>query len=221
MVRVVRILSVTMFLIVANFQVTAQTLQIYHIDVEQADATLIISPVGSTLLIDSGKNGHGSRIKEIMQQAGVTHIDYFVCTHYHEDHYGGIDDLANDPQITIGLTYDRGDKEFLPEEKLNGSTFEDYEETVGNLASHLTRGETIPLDSEMIITCISSGGVVLTEEPPVHAVHENDMSISLLIQYGVFRYFIGGDIEHTTEEKIATRDLVLDVDVYQANHHGQ
>ena len=46
------------------------------------------------------------------------------------------------------------------------------------------------------------------------------MSISLLIQYGNFRYFVGGDIEVHTEKKIAERDLVTDVDVYQANHHG-
>jgi Lamin Tail Domain len=46
------------------------------------------------------------------------------------------------------------------------------------------------------------------------------MSISLLITFGQFRYFIGGDIEAPTEQKIADRDLVKDVDVYIADHHG-
>ena len=32
----------------------AQSLRIYHIDVDQGDATLIISPSGRTLLVDSG-----------------------------------------------------------------------------------------------------------------------------------------------------------------------
>ena len=27
-----------------------------------------------------------------MQQAGVTQIDVFIASHYHEDHYGCIDD---------------------------------------------------------------------------------------------------------------------------------
>ena len=40
-----------------NFPASAQTLCIYHIDVEQADATLFVSPGGRTLLVDSGKNG--------------------------------------------------------------------------------------------------------------------------------------------------------------------
>lgn len=44
--------------------------------------------------------------------------------------------------------------------------------------------------------------------------------MSLLIRFGEFRYFIGGDIEAATERKIADHDLALDVDVYAANHHG-
>ena len=82
------------------------------------------------------------------------------------------------------------------------------------------RGETISLDPNMLVTCISSGGVVLGETPIHPASDENDMSVSLLIQFGDFRYFVGGDIEVHTEEKIATHDLVMAVDVYQANHHG-
>src|SRR5436190_23782472 len=89
---------------------SAQTLRIYHIDVEQADAALVVMPNGKTLLIDSGKNGHGSRIKAVMDLAGVTHIDAFVNSHYHEDHFGGIDDLV-EMGVPVLETYDRGKKE--------------------------------------------------------------------------------------------------------------
>jgi L-ascorbate metabolism protein UlaG (beta-lactamase superfamily) len=156
-----------------------------------------------------------------MQTAGVTQIDHFVATHYHEDHYGGIDDLVDPPAITIVNAYDRGDKVFLPGSRTNSKTYKDYDSAVGNRAEHLTRGETIPLDPSMTVTCISSGGVVLGEQdPPQPASDENDMSISLLIQFGDFHYFVGGDIEIPTEQKIADGDIALDVDAYQANHHG-
>ncbi len=214
------LLPLAALLVVWALPTNAQTLRVYHIDVEQGDATLFVSPSGHTLLVDSGKNGHGGRIKAVMEQANVTRIDHFVNTHYHEDHYGGIDELESDPGVDIGAVYDRGDKNALPESKLNGDRFVEYENAVGQRAEHLTRGESIQLDPAMSVTCISSGGVVLAEDSPVHGAHENDMSISLLIQFGAFRYFIGGDIESTTEGKIAERDLVLDVDVYQANHHG-
>ena len=41
----------------------AQTLRIFHIDVENGDSTLFVSPSGQTLLVDSGNNGQGERIK--------------------------------------------------------------------------------------------------------------------------------------------------------------
>ncbi len=88
------------------------TLQISHIDVEPGDGTLFVAPGGATLLVDSGTDGHGVRLKQAMRQAGVTVIDHFVCTHYHADHYGGIDEPARDPEVTVTATYDRGDKAF-------------------------------------------------------------------------------------------------------------
>jgi competence protein ComEC len=92
-----------------------QDLRIYHIDVEQAAATLFVAPGGKTLLVDSGKNGQGAKLKAVMDQAGVTQIDLSVCTHYHEDHFGGIDDLV-DLGVTVAQAFDRGDKDLLSAE---------------------------------------------------------------------------------------------------------
>jgi competence protein ComEC len=198
----------------------AQTLRIYHIDVDQASATLFVSPGGHTLLVDSGKNGHGPRILAALQRGAVDHIDYFVDTHYHEDHYGGIDEVV-DAGIPVGAAYDRGDKGFLPASRLTDATYKGYDRTVGHRAEQLRRGGTIPLDSLMTVTCTNAGGVVLGESDLVHpGGEENDMSIGLLVIYGGFRYWIGGDTEEPTETKIAAEDLVRDVDVYVADHHG-
>ena len=64
----------------------AQRLKIYHIDVDQADATLFIAPNGSTLLVDAGENGKGRAIKQILDREGINRIDDFVNTHYHKHH---------------------------------------------------------------------------------------------------------------------------------------
>ena len=197
----------------------AQTLRIYHIDVEQAAATLIVSPAGHTLLVDSGKNGHGPRIRSALQAAGATRIDHFVATHYHEDHYGGIDEVVQ-AGIPVGAAYDRGDKSFLPASTRNSPSFKGYQQALGHRATHITRGMTIPLDPSMSVLCISSGGVVLGEEPAHPGHDENDMSVGLLITFAGFRFWVGGDVETATEAKIAARDLARDIDVYQANHHG-
>ena len=153
-----------LFFCTSLLPLSAQTLHIYHIDVDQADATLFVAPNGRTLFVDSGKNGHGGRLKAVLDQAGVSQIDFFVATHYHEDHYGGIDPLVEDFDVPVLEAYDRGDKTFLPESKLTSNTFSDYQRVVGEDAFHIMRGETIPLDPSMTVTCISSGGVVIREQ---------------------------------------------------------
>jgi beta-lactamase superfamily II metal-dependent hydrolase len=211
-------LLLSVFLFVSSSH--AQTLRIYHIDVEQAAATLFVAPGGKTLLVDSGKNGMGSRVKAAMDQAGATKVDYFVCTHYHEDHYGGIDDLV-DSGVQVKEAYDRGDKECcLPASKKGEAAFKGYQRTVGEDAIHIRPGDTIPLDPAMTVTCLSSGGVVIGEANPQTGEDENDMSVSLLITLGSFRYFIGGDMHAKTEQKIADRDLAKGVVMYEADHHG-
>jgi beta-lactamase superfamily II metal-dependent hydrolase len=207
-------------LLVTATPAVAQTLRIYQIDVEQADAAMLVMPNGKTLLIDSGKNGHGARIQAVMKQAGVTQIDAFVTSHYHEDHFGGIDELV-DAGVPVLEAYDRGDKACcLPAAKKKQPTYIDYQRTVGEDAIQVRPGHAINLDPLVTITVIAAGGVVVGETTPSDADDENDMSVALLINFRGFKAFFGGDIHAHTESKIAQRDLVLDVDYYKGDHHG-
>lgn len=123
LMKTVAVGAVLIPLLVWPISAVAQTLRIYHIDVEQGASTLVVAPGGRTLLVDSGKNGHGSRIRNVMSSAGVNQIDRFIATHYHEDHFGGIDDLVN-LNVPVLESFDRGDKEFLPAAKRTEATFQ-------------------------------------------------------------------------------------------------
>ena len=197
----------------------ANGLRIYFVDVEQGAATLLVSPSNKSLLIDSGKDGMGGRIKAAMDDAGIKQIDYYVTTHYDAEHYGGIEDLVAMP-VVIGNPIDRGGRFYIPEAKKRSESYVSYAAAVGNRAIPISRGRTIPLDDKMLVSIVSASGVVLGERNPVHATSENDMSISLLIQYGDFQLFVGGDISEKIEAKIAERNLVQEVDIYHANNHG-
>src|SRR3974390_565968 len=78
----------------------AQTknLSIYWIDVEGGGATLIVTPQGQSLLVDTGNptpdDRDAKRIFEATKQAGLKKIDYVLITHFHVDHAGGVPALA-------------------------------------------------------------------------------------------------------------------------------
>src|SRR5450631_2567535 len=86
---------------------TAKTLDIYFIDVEGRQSTLLGSPGGESLLIDAGWSGNGhagpgdpakardaNRILAAAHDAGISAIDYLMITHFHGDHFGGVLELA-------------------------------------------------------------------------------------------------------------------------------
>ena len=89
--------------------VAAKTLDIYFIDVEGGQATLVVTPSGESILIDAGFPSDGTfsskpgdprqardpqRVLAAARDAGVTQIDYLVLSHYHADHAGGVVELA-------------------------------------------------------------------------------------------------------------------------------
>src|SRR5271169_4425372 len=87
-----------------------KTLRVYFVDVEGGQATLFITPEGQSLLIDTGWDGNNGRdadrIVAAAKSAGLTKIDYVLVTHFHEDHVGGVPQLA--AKIPIGMLIDHG-----------------------------------------------------------------------------------------------------------------
>src|SRR5205085_11274862 len=76
----------------------AKNLEVYCIDVEGGQATLVVAPGGQSLLIDAGWGGFNrrdaERIAAAAKSAGVKRIDYLLITHFHADHAGGVAQLA-------------------------------------------------------------------------------------------------------------------------------
>ncbi len=67
-----------------------------HFSVGSGDATLIIFPTGKTMMIDSGTERKASeRIVPFLLRHDITHLDYYVDSHPHDDHDGGRGPLTN------------------------------------------------------------------------------------------------------------------------------
>ena len=88
-----------------------KSLNIYVIDVEGGNAVLFVAPSGESMLVDTGNGGDGAvrdagRIMAAVKDAGVKRIDHLIITHYHNDHIGGLSELAR--QISIKEFIDHG-----------------------------------------------------------------------------------------------------------------
>src|SRR5258705_13225821 len=85
-------------------------LKVYFNDVEGGQATLLVTPAGQSLLIDTGwpenAGRDADRIVAATKLAGVTKIDYVLLTHYHNDHSGGVPQLVE--RIPVGTFIDHG-----------------------------------------------------------------------------------------------------------------
>src|SRR6266498_4177776 len=95
----------------------ARELTIYFIDVEGGQSTLLITPAGESVLVDTGYAIRGQRgappppadatigrdaqrILDTIKEAGLDRIDYLLITHFHSDHAGGVPEVAG--RIPIG-----------------------------------------------------------------------------------------------------------------------
>src|ERR1700675_4867775 len=97
--RLLPLLFVVLAATAAGAQAKRTTLDIYVVDVEGGNAVLFVAPSGDTVLIDSGNGGAGAvrdaeRIMTAARDAGITQIDHLITTHYHNDHIGGLAELA-------------------------------------------------------------------------------------------------------------------------------
>jgi glyoxylase-like metal-dependent hydrolase (beta-lactamase superfamily II) len=95
-----------LLLLAAGAAGAAKTLDIYFIDTEGGQATLLVSPSGQTLMIDTGFAGldtanpdkevgrDADRIAAVAKLADVKRIDTLLVSHFHGDHVGGVTQLT-------------------------------------------------------------------------------------------------------------------------------
>ena len=75
---------------------------IHFIDVGQADAALVLCD-GMSMLIDGGNAEDSNLIYNYLRKQGITHLNYIVSTHAHEDHVGGLSGALT--AATVGKVY--------------------------------------------------------------------------------------------------------------------
>jgi competence protein ComEC len=231
------VLAAVLLLLLAVFPFAAGTLEIFVIDVEGGQATLMVTPAGESLLIDAGYGGRAggrdpARILDVLRAERIDRLDYLLITHLHPDHAGGVPELAS--KMPIGTFIDYGEP--LGIDRMATGTFRNYE-PVRSQGPHLQPqpGDRLPLKG-IEAHVVSAGGRVLSKpldgggqrndacvdvEDHIEDGTENFRSIGVMFRFGRFRFLDLGDLSgNTLTGIVCPTNLLGTASVYLIAHHG-
>jgi competence protein ComEC len=229
-----------LFAAIVDLPIVAQkapTLDIYSIDVEGGGATLFVSSAGESLLMDAGNPGprDSGRIAAVAKLAGLRRIDYFLASHYHSDHVGGVAELA--AQIPIVRFVDHG-PEVHDESKfrLSDAIFNSYLGVRAKGSAIVVKpGERqriagadlhiVSSDGQLIAKPLEGAGASnpLCGDFAAKEVDmsENARSVGVVAKFGRFSMLALGDLTWNKEhDLVCPNNLLGNIDVYLTTHHG-
>ena len=216
------------FVVIASGQLANGKLQIHHIDMGQGDSAVMITPGGTVVMFDIGrdvakKKDCNSEI-DYLDQLGVKTINYLFVSHYHYDHIDCVPEVLGRFPLQ-GYSYDRGTDQVEPKT----ATYRNYVKAVGSHRKTVKPGDQFKLESgatAVTLTVLSSSGWYKDSNDlkQVKTTDENDLSVSVLVSFGAFREEIGGDMSgegtstyQDVESYVAKSAVPLDV--YKVHHH--
>jgi beta-lactamase superfamily II metal-dependent hydrolase len=215
------------------------TLDLYLVDVEGGNATLLVGPSGDSLLIDTGNGGQAAtrdvgRIMAVTQAAGLARIDHLLTTHYHGDHYGGMSELAS--RIPVRHFIDHG-----PSVEANAGIDAFLQKTYPALYERASRTIVKPGDriemAGLDVRVPTSGGAAIgaalpgAGSPNPHCARftpgpvddgENAQSVGVHVTFGRFRALHLGDLTVNKEfDLMCPGNRLGTIDLFVVSHHGQ
>lgn len=179
---------------------------VYFLGVGAMDATLVAAG-GKTMLIDCGYYYAGVDVFKRLNTLGISHIDYAVCTHPHDDHLLGFMTLV-DSGVTIGKFYYAHDEE--------------HTDVMVRFMEY-ARGKQLNLVKITTDDDISFGGIDITliRYPYQEESFTNNSSLIMRLEYGKNSVLMLADITEPEEWRLVEEypDKVK-CDILKLAHHG-
>jgi len=232
-----RVLQSFLLLFAGGALFAAQTLDIYWIDAEGGASTLIVTPDGQSLLVDTANrtpdDRDAKRIFAAAQKAGLKQIDILLTTHFHGDHIGAMQALAK--MIPIKMYMDHGESIEISRPNV-ATAYHAYEALSEGKRKSLKAGDRIPLKGVDVEVVMSAGNAITKPMKGAGARNpgcsdfkahgpdadpDNDQSVGFVLRYGKFRFLDLGDLTWNYEQKlVCPANLIGHIDLYQTTHHG-
>lgn len=179
------------------------TFEIHFIDVGQADAALVLCD-GKAMLIDGGNAEDSSLLYTYLKNHNISHLDYVIGTHAHEDHIGGLAGALN--YASVGTAY-------CPATSYDTKAFGNFVKVLDKHGVSITvpsTGDSFTLGSA---ACTILAVNTDSSDP-------NNTSIVLRIVYGDTSFLFTGDAERVVEQAILNRGANINSTVLKVGHHG-
>ncbi len=177
-------------------------LEIRFLDVGQGDAILIRSG-DKVALVDAGSSDN---VVQKLRVAGVDHIDLAVASHNHSDHIGGMDAVLDSLPVRTYL-----DNGYPATTRIQTRVLQRVE--AKNITYLQPTARTIGLGSATL-------RVLPPARLPGDAEEQNNRSVGLIVEQGTFRALLTGDSETQAINGWLEANMIPDVDVLKAAHHG-
>lgn len=194
-----------------NFSRKPGEVAVHFIDVGQGDSSLIVTPHGRAIMIDTGgtRDGAfdiGTRVDvPYLLHYGVHALDYILLTHAHEDHAAGAAGVIRHIPVGGVLTASEG---FSAYQSSTGLSVHEMESAHFRAASPGTRLTLDGVEIDLIFSPRPSG-----------KKGGNEFSNVWRVSYGRASFLFTGDLEKDGEaELLRMRDLRSTV--LKVGHHG-
>ena len=233
-----------LLLLAAGAAGAANTLDIYFIDTEGGQATLLVSPSGQTMMIDTGFAGldtanpdkevgrDADRIAAVAKLADVKRIDTLLVSHFHGDHVGGVTQLTQ--RLPVRVFVDDGPAvQDVPILKQRVGEYSEIYAAAFAKGQHkvVTAGDKIAVEG-LDVTVMAANGKPIARKgdanpycegiaPRPEGNPEDTESIGVLVQFGRFRFANFGDMPWGKEvEFLCPENRLGKLDVLETARHG-
>lgn len=178
--------------------------EVHYLDVGQADAALILCD-DEVMLIDGGNPEDSSLIAVYLKKCSITHLDYIICSHAHDDHVGG---------LPGALSVASAGAVFAPKTENDIKSYHSFKSKV--------EAQGLEIQNPVPGSSIKFGSSVVNFLGPISEElgELNNTSIVLKITYGETSFLFTGDAEREEEQEITAKDYDLSATVLKIGHHG-
>jgi len=193
------------------YSVYPRPMYVHFIDVGQGDCTLIITPHGRAILVDTGgvmgsatDFDIGERVVvPYLRHYGVLSIDYLFLTHGHQDHAGGAAAIARELPVKNSM---------LSREVYSQAVHKLVQVAHNSLFIPVYESQRIDIDGVIIQVVHAASGLKVQQS--------NEVSSVIQVSYGKHNFLLTGDLEGKGEEEILSNGKDISSTVLKIGHHG-